>query len=125
MTQEVMTSNKWIEKARANAAALRNLIASYHPAATPIVRSTKLPITAPNAEMACDRVRKQIQATAPSNPIHRFDVAMDAGDIPSLLLLLDEAWFGVPESTACWGITGFREAVELMEDPPEDLEHPE
>lgn len=33
-----------------------------------------------------------------------------------------DAWFGVPESTSCWSIPGFGQAVDLLDDPPEDQE---
>ena len=33
--------------------------------------------------------------------------------------LLNSAWFGVPESTQCWKLEGFKEAIDLLEDPPD------
>ena len=53
-------------------------------------------------------------------PVERFDAALKSGDIDALNQLLSDAWFGVPESTSCWSITGFSECVDLMDDPPED-----
>lgn len=32
---------------------------------------------------------------------------------------MSETWFGVPESTLCWQIQGFKEACDLLDDPPE------
>jgi len=45
---------------------------------------------------------------------------LDAQDISKAMKLLNDAWFGVPESTDCWQIYGFKEAVDLLDDPPEE-----
>ena len=86
-------------------------------------------ITAPNAEQAAHAVRRAIaneEADKPS-PLERFDKALqdkNIGEINSLLneinSLLNSAWSGVPESTSCWRIPGFKEAVDLMDDLPEE-----
>lgn len=38
----------------------------------------------------------------------------------ALYAVLSCAWVNVPDTPACWDIKGFGEAVELLEDPPED-----
>jgi hypothetical protein len=66
-------------------------------------------------------VREKIIAeSGKMNPVAQFDSALAAGDIGQLMTLLNGAWFGVPESTECWGIEGFKIAVDLMDDPPEE-----
>ncbi len=78
--------------------------------------------------MACAAVREEIRAAAGdsfeiaagSSPLARFDDALACGDWETLWTLLNETWIGVPESTSCWSIRGFAEAVALLEDPPED-----
>ena len=134
-----MNTVEWIDRARSQADILRDFIAHYHPNAGN-GRSYKgqpsLPITAPNVE----RIRSgydahtgkqhdesrsivaQIQAETPADPITQLDVALAAGDVGKIYSLLDSAWFGVPESTGCWNIRGFAEAVDLMDDPPDDYE---
>lgn len=78
-----------------------------------------MPITAPNAEMACREIRHDIRAKEPSDPLSRWDKALSDGDVGEIMSLLDGAWFGVPESTDCWNIPGFAVAVNLLDDPPE------
>jgi hypothetical protein len=76
-------------------------------------------ITAPAAERACEEVRQRIKDQNDSDPLERFDTALEAGDWRTVYSLLDQAWFGVPETTSCWRIDGFTQAVDLMDDPPD------
>jgi hypothetical protein len=119
-----MNKQQWITQAREHADALRSLVSEWHP--TRLVagrkRSHEYPITAAAAEFICARVREKLaeeQAEVP-DPVERFNEALKAGDWMTVSKLLSDAWFGVPESTACWEIRGFTEAVDLMDDPPED-----
>jgi hypothetical protein len=115
------------------------LIADYHPSArrpaalkreavlmtdgeAVIVDAATMPITAPAAEQACQHVRTQIRKEEPDDPLTRWDRAITSGDIGEIDSLLNGAWFGVPESTGCWNIPGFNEAVDLMDDPPMEPE---
>lgn len=115
-----MTTNEWIARARQHADALRSLVINYHPASGG--KRKPMPITARAAEKACAVIRTGIarEQKYQPEPIHRLDTALVAGDASEIISLLNSAWFGVPESTSCWGITGFREAVSLLEDVPED-----
>jgi hypothetical protein len=81
-------------------------------------------ITAAQAEMACAAVRQSIatEQVGKPTPASRFDDALATDDISQLNSLLDDAWFGVPESTDCWGIEGFSEAVELLDSLPDEDE---
>jgi hypothetical protein len=106
----------WMQKVLEHQKNLRDLIANYHPAMNQPKKN--LPITAPNAERACEVVRESIRTKEPQNPLERWDKAIQEKNIPVIDSLLNGAWFGVPESTYCWGIPGFREAVDLMDDPP-------
>ena len=112
-----MTTTEWIEEARTHREVFVALVRNYHPASmtgTPAV----MVITAPTVERARRVVAEGITST--EAPDTRLDRALTEGDIRTTTMLLNEAWFGVPESTACWGIPGFREACNLLEDPPED-----
>ena len=106
----------WMQKVLEHQENLRDLIANYHPAMNQPKKN--LPITAPNAERACEVVRDSIRTKEPHNPLERWDKAIQEKNIPEIDSLLNGAWFGVPESTSCWGIPGFKEAVDLMDDPP-------
>jgi hypothetical protein len=116
-----MTTAEWIAKARQQAPALLDLVANYHPRSDGF-RSGGMPITAGAAEAACQIVRAEIAAqVADQPPTVALQDALRDGNVSAIMSALDEAWFGVPESTSCWRIRGFKEAVDLMEDPP-DLE---
>lgn len=116
-----MTTQEWLEKTRHDADKIRGLIRDFHPSAGARRKSIG-PITAQNAEIACERVRQQIAATEAIDPIKRFDKALTDGDVGELISVMNGAWFGVPESTSCWRLEGFTEMVALMEDPPDDDE---
>jgi hypothetical protein len=77
-------------------------------------------ITAGTAELACRNVRTLIQKEDRGNPAARFATALECGDVGEIQNILNGAWFGVPESTSCWGIPGFSEAADLLEDPPKE-----
>lgn len=128
-----MTSIEWLTKVDKAQIVLRDLISEYYPQTAPHAhRDGKLPmpITASGAEAACARVRTLIavETADKPDPETRFNTALATGDIPEIYSLLSGAWFGVPESTSCWNITGFNEAVDLMDDmpdPPDDMPDPE
>lgn len=115
-----MTKDQWINNAIKNKEALRSFILSYHPS----MRTPKkpLPITAPGAEAACENIRQEIAKENIGNPVEQFDRAIEGRDFTLLYHLLNATWFGVPESTDCWRIKGFSEAVDLMDDTPEEEE---
>ena len=115
-----MTQVEWLEKARSNQDVLRSLVAEYHPSAG--AARHEMEITAPNAELACERARASIAKREPQDPVQRLNVALAIGNIGEIIHVLDCAWFGVPESTSCWQINGFKEAVALLEDAPEQEE---
>jgi len=135
-----MDRQQWIDYARLHAEKLGKLIADYHPAARPIrpdsslaemesALSPNLPITAQGAEMSCEKVRRMIRekykAGDKPDPVVDFAAAVASGNVAKINTLLNAAWFGVPESTSCWRIPGFKEAVDLIEDPPEPTEEEE
>lgn len=120
-----MTKQEWLGQARRDSNKIRSLISSFHPASGQARRTVVAPITAPNAEVACENVRRAIRSdeAGMQEPAERFDKALADGDISALMSLMNSAWFGVPESTSCWRLEGFSEAVELLEDPPDEEEY--
>jgi hypothetical protein len=116
-----MTENQWLDKVEENWEALKQLVMQYHPRAS--YSPQPMQVTAPGAEMACEVVRRQI-ASEGGQPVTEelLDRLKSEGDVGELTSLFNEAWFGVPESTSCWGIEGFGELVNLLEDPPEQDE---
>lgn len=116
-----MTKNEWLSQAREHKEKLTDLIGVYHPAVYQgSERSKNVSITARAAEAACGLIREKIRDETEESPIGAFKDALEAGDIDKISSLLSAAWFGVPESTSCWQIDGFKEAVDLMDDPPEE-----
>jgi len=118
-----MTTQQWIDQAKRHKDKLLELIRNYHPSSHAVYsRRQKMAITAPNAESACRAVREKIRQDEPNDPAERFEIALTSGDIGEMMNVLNGAWFGVPESTDCWGIDGFNEAVDLLQDPPDEEE---
>lgn len=114
-----MTKAEWLAQVIENKEALTEFISNFYP--TKRVFDPEVNITAGAAQAACDVVCASI-ATKDSgvDPVLRFNMAIADGDISVIMNLLNSAWFGTPETTSCWQYTGFREAVGLLEDPPED-----
>ena len=123
-----MTRAEWLAQCLGGADKLKALLREYHPVnrqpgtRRATARDPGDYITAPSAEHACVDVRANIRQNFEGNPCALFDEALLDGDVSKLMKLLNEAWFGVPESTSCWRIDGFAEAVSLIADLPEDEE---
>lgn len=113
-----MTKEQWFKKVTASQDSLIKLIQDFHPAALH-PKSSFLSITASNAEAACAVVRQDIRKNFEGDPVWEFITAIAHEDTKKIYSLLSHAWFGVPESTACWRVPGFREAVDLLDEPPE------
>lgn len=89
------TTTEWWELFDANHERLRSLVSAYHPG----MRGRpgrRVPITAPAAERACERIRVDI-AKDDGDPLVRFDAAAAARDGGTIVVLLNQTWFGVPE----------------------------
>jgi len=116
-----MFFSEWMDKFEKQKHVLRLFVKSWHPGSTEyeLAGGGGLPITAPSAESACGIIRSRIRKEG-HNVMKEFDRALENRDYPELYSLLQSAWFGVPESTDCWSLPGFREAVGLLEDGPSD-----
>ena len=113
-----MLKNEWMDKVRENWDALVDVVMQYHPCAH--YSPAPMSITADNAEIACEMVRRHISSEEQPVTVERLERLRDEENVDELSNLFSSAWFGVPESTECWGIEGFGELVELLEDPPDD-----
>lgn len=117
-----MIKEERLSKVKENKDDLASLIHGYHPASKGGIRNHNMPITAPGPEVACGVARERIRAEYEGkHPIEKFHAAVESGDINVIYSLLSDTWFGVPESTSCWGIQGFAVAVDLMDDLPEEM----
>lgn len=111
--------NTWLTKVEENRKVLTRLIRTYHPRCKKITTKPSSPeITAPNAQSACNTVIDHIKRRSEGmpTPLELFDIARKNGDHAYIYKLLDETWFGVPESTSCWNIPGFSLSVDLIEE---------
>ena len=117
-----MTTQEWLSAAASDAYELKDLLRHYHPASPLTADRLQMRITARGAEDACIVVRNDIRQNFEGDPVAQFDEALAEKNVGKINTLLNDAWFGVPESTECWTVTGFAEAVALIEDLPEDEE---
>ena len=106
------TKDEWWDLLGENEQYVRDIIASYHPY---YQHPHFMKITAPRAEQVREQVELQVeqQSQDEGDPAERFDAAVKAKDWGTLVNLMNEAWFGVPESTSCWGIPGFGALCDL------------
>jgi hypothetical protein len=118
-----MKTKEWFKIVKENKDDLYSLIRRYHPNnLKPHLDEEEVApfITAPNAERACEVVREQIRKESFDCPEAQFNIALNKKDCETLHSLLSAAWFGVPETTACWQIRGFGVAVNLLDNPPNE-----
>src|SRR5678816_773297 len=117
-----VTITEWMNIVRENKEDLLDLIKNYHPVNRQLGRRKNEDwITAPNAELACTVIRKAIRDSYQGMPPDMmFEQAMGDNDWATINLILNDAWFGVPESRSAWNIRGFRTAVHLIEEPPDE-----
>jgi hypothetical protein len=110
-----MTKSDFWEIFDANQADVRRLVAKYHPTAATSGRQRGTVITARAAESACEEIRKDIREASVQMGITRFDTAAKERDAVALIRILNEAWFGMPESTSVRNEPGFFALCDLCE----------
>lgn len=117
-----MTTVEWLAQCRRDAGAIKALIRAWHPInlTKPSKDRPGMRITAPNVENVLHAVRADIRRNTEGDPVSDFDAALQNGNTTKLSALMNDAWFGVPESTDCWRLEGFSEAVALLENDPDD-----
>lgn len=116
-----MERTLWLAVIEENKKDLRDFILMYHPVYSSLDLRERMKITARNAEAAAESVREMIRGeSGPTrNPVAEFDAALKASAVWDLNSLLEQTWHGVPESTDCWLIRGFKVTVDLLDDPPD------
>jgi len=113
-----MTKQDWLNQVIENKDKLTSLVSSFHPSSN---QSYNLPISAPNAERACEIIRKGIRKEIQvESATARFKQAIKEKNCGAIYQILQETWFGVPESVECWNLEGFAETVDLLDDPVEE-----
>lgn len=88
---------------------LLDLVSMFHP----YYRQTyNYPITATMAEKVCEAVRKEIADKEQYDPQRLFERYCKEKN-PELVHLLNEVWFGIPESSEVRNQPGFYELCDL------------
>jgi hypothetical protein len=113
-----MTKEKWLEQFNQNKEKLTNFVSRWHPGSSNYGNEdVLLPITA----NAPESMRQSLLSkTQPVNIQSRWEKAVKEQDYAEIMSMLGSAWMGVPESTSCWYLEGFKEAVDLLDDPAEE-----
>lgn len=111
-----MDKEAWFTSVKDNKKVLLEITKRFHPSC----KTETLPITAKKAEKACEVVRARIKRQDDRDPVEVLTFAIEHKDSSTILRLLNDVWFGVPESTHCWKVPGFKELVDLIEDFPDE-----
>jgi len=90
----IETKSDWWNEVESNKEDLLSLVANYHP----YYRNRySYPITAKAAEAACELFRKDIQEQTTIPPCYSFEEYIKTKNV-SMVDLLNDTWFGMPES---------------------------
>jgi hypothetical protein len=87
------------------------LVKKYHPA---YKHRHDIPITAQRAEYACEHIRKEIIDKYNGDPATQFNNYIDQQS-DKILNLLNDVWFGMPESESVRSEPGFFTLCDLCE----------
>ena len=118
-----MTSEAFLSKCAEHQGRLETYLQQWHPRSREFVFTEEHHASAPGAQFACNRACAKIQKTpAGLPPVAAFKEALEKRDVKVAYSLLNDAWFGLPETTEWRQFEGAREAVGLIEDPPDDVE---
>lgn len=118
-----MTREQWFNFANEHRQELSSLIGEFHPMNRSITGvPSNLPDLVENPERACQQIRREVREKwEGGSPVIKFQKALETGDYDTIVSVLNETWFGVPESASfAWSRVGFKECVALLEDPVED-----
>ena len=97
------TADEWWDLANKYREQLRSLVRNFHPL---YIHSQKMPITAPAAEECCEVVREHIRNKTVDDPLECFDQFL-AQKSNGMVTLLNQVWFGIPESMDAHSLPGF------------------
>lgn len=103
-SQSPTTKEEWWQLLDYYKDQLRWLVVEFHP----LYRRarTDMKITAPNAEAACEQIRQEVAKQIVDDPLGCFDQFCEQRS-DGVVYILNQVWFGVPESTDCWQLPGF------------------
>jgi len=94
------TAEEWWALLEHHKEPLKDLTVQFHPVYRQMQR-VEMRITAPLAERVCEGARRSISRECDEDPLVRFDRLLEEKS-DEMVSLLNEVWFGMPESTDCW-----------------------
>jgi hypothetical protein len=121
-----MTIKEWWELVDDSWDDLIYLIEMFHPACRSDMNMMKYPITAEMPEKACASIRRDVVEeynpffSKKKLPISTAITCRANKDISGLISVLNQTWFGMPESTDVHREPGFNELCDLCEGPYEE-----
>lgn len=115
------TAEEWWRSLEEHLDDVRSLIRQFHPT---YHRVKNLPITASVAEAVCEKVREGVRENYPEDPMVTFDLALTNKDGAIILQVLNQTWFGIPESRDAHSLPSFHAFCDLCSEGP-DLILPE
>ncbi len=107
-----MNTTQWWDLFNKNKNDMVNLILAYHPAA---YQEHHMKISAPAAEYMCELIRNNIRKEKAEPIAIQVDKAIAFQDIDKLISLMNQAWFGMPESYEVRREPGFHVFCDLCE----------
>jgi hypothetical protein len=96
-------AQEWWDQVELYREQLLNLVEEFHPYYR---NSHNFTITAPAAEQVCEQARKDICQEQKENPSALFE-QYRIGKNPLMISLLNQTWFGLPESSSVRCLPGF------------------
>lgn len=105
---EIKTKEDWWSVFNSHKDDLRSLVSNFHPVCRNEEFAGEFSISAGAAEEACEHVRKAIVDSGINpSPVEEFDRAIASNDHNALIRLLNQTWFGIPESYDSRELPGF------------------
>lgn len=118
-----MTAEGWWAKVEEFWPEFTNLTEQFHPFYR---KSHKYPITAGNAEQACQGIREKIASAAQDeDPIDKLLKAKENRDHTTIMSIFNQVWFGMPESESVRYLPGFFQMCDLLADYPNEFDQEE
>lgn len=109
------TADEWWALCAARRDDLRKIVEHYHPRTRTPADTSGHTITSPAAERVCELVRGRV-AEQPGDPLVLFDVALGERAADTMVALLNQSWFGLPESMESRSVPGFFVLCTLCEE---------
>lgn len=123
MTDYPKTVEEYWELCNEHKDDLRALVSQFHPAYR---RSNLMPITAYAPELICIEAREAIARKEQTDPIVEFNRMLESRS-PDMPTLLNQVWFGIPESIEAHSLPAFHVLCDLCSEgyllEPEEQPH--